>query len=140
MAFGARKEESKEIVSSSQSVFAKDLSVKGDVICNGLLRIEGHVEGSIRGNGEITVAENALAKAEIEGRKVIVLGKVEGNIKAKESVDVVASGQVFGDVTTDKISIEEGAVFTGKCITKSPEPEKPVETPVISAKDDRKVV
>lgn len=140
MAFGTRKEETKEFVSSTQSVFAKDLSVKGDVVCDGLLRIEGHVEGTIRGNGEITVAENASAKAEIEGRKIVVLGKVEGNIKAKESVDVVASGQVFGDITTDKISIEEGAVFTGKCITKIPIVEKPQEMPPTPTKDDKKIV
>ncbi|MGC8722190.1 MAG: bactofilin family protein [Caldisericaceae bacterium] len=139
MAFGTRKEETKEFVSSSQSVFAKDLSIKGDIVCNGLLRIEGNIEGSVKGNGEITVAENATAKAEIEGRKVIVLGRIEGNVKAKESVDIVASGKVFGDVTTDKIAIEEGAVFTGKCITKSPEPEKPVEAPA-TLKDDKKGV
>ncbi|MGB9695457.1 MAG: bactofilin family protein [Caldisericaceae bacterium] len=139
MAFGTRKEETKEFVSSSQSVFAKDLSIKGDIVCNGLLRIEGNIEGSVKGNGEITVAENATAKAEIEGRKVIVLGRIEGNVKAKESVDIVASGKVFGDVTTDKIAIEEGAVFTGKCITKSPEPEKPLETPA-TLKDDKKGV
>jgi cytoskeletal protein CcmA (bactofilin family) len=141
MAFGARKEETKEFVSSTQSVFAKDLLVKGDVVCDGLLRIEGHVEGTIKGSGEITIAENASAKAEVEGRKVVVLGKVEGNIKAKESVDVVASGQVFGDITTNKISIEEGAVFTGKCITKMPIVEKPQETPSTTpAKDDKKIV
>ena len=122
MAFGSKKEVSqRNINTSDQSVLAKDVVVKGDLICEGLLRIEGKVEGAIKGNGEITVAENAELKADIEGRKVIVLGKVEGNIKAKESVELISSAKVFGDITTDKISIEEGAVFTGKCITKVPE-------------------
>jgi cytoskeletal protein CcmA (bactofilin family) len=122
MAFGVKKEEVPKVVTSStQSVFAKDLSVKGDVSCSGLLRVEGHVEGSIRGNGEITIAEGASLKAEVEGRKVVILGKVEGNIKAIEAVEIISSAQVFGDVTTDKILVEEGAVFTGKCITKLPE-------------------
>jgi len=122
MAFGVKKAEVPKVVTSStQSVFAKDLSVKGDLNCSGLLRVEGHVEGSIRGNGEITIAEGASLKAEVEGRKVVILGKVEGNIKATEAVEIISSAQVFGDVTTDKILIEEGAVFTGKCITKLPE-------------------
>ena len=122
MAFGIKKEElSKVGTSSTQSVFAKDISIKGDVTCSGLLRVEGHVEGSIRGNGEITIAEGSSLKAEVEGRKVVILGKVEGNIKATEAVEIVSSAQVFGDVTTDQISIEEVAIFTGKCITKQPE-------------------
>ncbi len=140
MAFGAKKEENKEIVSSTQSVFAKDLSVNGDITCDGLLRIEGHIEGSVRGNGEITIAEKATAKAEIEGRKIVVIGRVEGNIKAKESVDVVASAEIFGDITTEKIAIEEGAVFTGKCITKALVPEKPVASPSVPPKDEKKIV
>jgi len=122
MAFGSKREVSQTgINTSDQSVLAKDIVVKGDLICQGLLRIEGRVEGAIKGNGEITIAEGAELKADIEGRKIIVLGKVEGNIKAKESVEIIASAKVFGDITTDKISIEEGAVFTGKCITKVPE-------------------
>ena len=125
MAFGTRKEAgtTRNVNTTDQSVLAKDVAVKGDVICEGLLRIEGRVEGSIKGNGEITIAESADLKADVEGRKVVVLGKVEGNIKAKESVELISSAHVFGDITTDKISIEEGAIFTGKCITKVPEKE-----------------
>ena len=128
MAFGAKKETGtqRNINTTDQSVLAKDITVKGDIVCGGLLRIEGKIEGAIKGNGEITIAEGADLKADVEGRKIVVLGKVEGNIKAKESVELISSSHVFGDVTTDKISIEEGAIFTGKCITKVP--EKPSST------------
>ena len=126
MAFGSSKKESVNTqVSSNQSVLSQDLSVNGNILCSGLMRIEGKVEGSVKGKGEITVAESAQVKADIEAKKVIILGEVQGNIKALESVEIVASGKVYGDITTDKISIEEGAIFTGKCITKSPEKEKP---------------
>ncbi len=126
MAFGSSKKESiRTQVSSNQSVFSQDLSVNGNILCSGLMRIEGKVEGSIKGKGEITIAESAEVKADIEAKKVVVLGEVRGNIKALESVEIVASGKVYGDIATDKISIEEGAIFTGKCITKTPEKEKP---------------
>ena len=126
MAFGSSKKEGVRMqVSSNQSVLSQDLSVNGNILCSGLMRIEGKVEGSIKGEGEITIAESAKVKADIEAKKVIVLGEVQGNIKALESVEIVSSGKVYGDITTDKISIEEGAIFTGKCITKSPEKEKP---------------
>jgi cytoskeletal protein CcmA (bactofilin family) len=130
MAFGTKKETTaRNVNTSDQSILAKDVVVKGEVFCTGLLRVEGKIEGSIKGSGEITVAESADLKADIEGRKVIILGKVEGNIKASESVELVATAKVFGDITTDKISIEEGAVFTGKCVTKAPEKPKPEESP-----------
>ncbi len=125
MAFGAKKETAaRNVNTSDQSILAKDVVIKGEVFCTGLLRVEGKIEGAIKGSGEITVAENADLKADIEGRKVIILGKVEGNIKATDSVELVSTAKVFGDITTDKISIEEGAVFTGKCVTKAPEKPK----------------
>jgi cytoskeletal protein CcmA (bactofilin family) len=142
MAFGAKKEEvsNKAVTSSTQSVLAKDLSIKGDISCSGLLRVEGHVEGSIKGNGEITISEGATLKAEVDGRKIIVLGKIEGNVKASESIELVSSAQVFGDITTDKISIEEGAVFTGKCITKQLPEKKEEFTAPETKKEENKFV
>lgn len=136
MAFGARKEEGHPQISTTQSVFSKDLMVKGDVVCNGLLRIEGHVEGTVKGDGEVTVAEHSEVVGDVEGRKIIVLGAVRGNITARESVEVVASAEVNGDITTEKLSIEEGAVFNGKCITKVKEEHK-LEEP---KKEEKKIV
>lgn len=136
MAFGQRKEETKVQVSTTQSVFAKDLSIKGDVFCTGLLRVEGKIEGSIKGSGEITIAENGEVIGDVEGRKVIILGKVKGNIFAKESLEIIASSEVTGDATTEKILIEEGAVFNGKINTKiKEEPKK--EEPL---KEEKKIV
>lgn len=136
MAFGSSKKENISRIqsSSSQSVFAKDLSVKGDVVCPGSLRVEGKIEGSIKGKGIITIAEASVTKADIDATKVVVLGQVEGNITATEIVEIVASGKVYGDITTDKFSVEEGAVFTGKCVTKTlekkeiPQKEEPKTT------------
>ncbi len=140
MAFGAKKDtgNARNVNTSDQSILANDVVIKGEVLCEGLLRIEGKVEGAIKGNGEITVAENADLKADIEGRKVIILGKVEGNIKATNSVELVSTAKVFGDITTDKISIEEGAVFTGKCVTKAPEKPKFEEPSTAQSKKDSK--
>lgn len=121
MAFG-RREEQKEVVSTTQTVIAKDLYIKGDVKCEGVMRIEGAIEGNISGNGEITIAEGGKVKGDIQGRKVIVIGRVEGNITAKESVEVLEHATVIGDITAEKISIEEGATIEGKCITKKPQP------------------
>jgi len=92
MAFGSSKKEniSRMQSSSSQSVFAEDLSVKGDIVCPGSLRVEGKIEGSIKGKGIITIAESAVAKADIDAAKVVVLGQVEGNIIATETVEIVA--------------------------------------------------
>jgi len=126
MAFGRREE--KETVSATQSIIGKDVVIKGEVSCEGVIRIEGSVEGNISGNGEITVAETGKVKGDITGRKVIVIGKVQGNITAKETVEVVSQAEVVGDIMGEKISIEEGAVIEGKCITKKP---KLVEQPTI---------
>ncbi|MGB9770329.1 MAG: bactofilin family protein [Caldisericum sp.] len=121
MAFG-RREEQKEAVSTTQTVIAKDLAIKGDVKCEGVMRVEGLIEGNISGNGEITIAESGKVKGDIQGRKVIVIGHVEGNIIGKESVEVLEHAVVIGDITAEKVSIEEGASVEGKVVTKKAQP------------------
>lgn len=78
------------------------------------LRINGSFEGKLETRGSLTIGENANVRADIQGDKIIIAGKVTGNLVAKESLSLIAPAVVLGNVQTPVLSIAEGAVLDGK--------------------------
>jgi len=91
------------------------LQIKGQITGTEDLQIDGKVDGpiSLRGH-ELTVGSSAQRTSEIHARQVIVYGKVIGNLHARDRVDVISDGSVIGDISTARISIEDGAQFKGR--------------------------
>lgn len=79
------------------------------------LRINGRFEGSLSTKGKLTVGNDAEVMADISGEDITISGTIKGRIKATEALRFTATAQVTGDIETPKLSIEEGAVFKGKC-------------------------
>ena len=79
------------------------------------LKIDGKFEGAIESSGYLYIEEGAEVTADIKVRSVVVGGIVHGNIEATEKLEMLSTGQVFGDVRTSKLKIADGVVFEGKC-------------------------
>jgi excisionase family DNA binding protein len=77
------------------------------------LQINGRFEGRLDFKGTLTIGKNAEVKAEIKGDNIIVAGKLKGDIKASERVVVLSSAVLEGNISTPRLSIEEGAIFEG---------------------------
>ena len=93
----------------------KSVFIKGELSGSEDLYLDGQVEGSIglKGNS-LTVGPNGQIKGSVDAKAVVVQGKLEGNIQASERVELRKSATVTGDITTQRISIEEGAYLKGK--------------------------
>jgi cytoskeletal protein CcmA (bactofilin family) len=79
------------------------------------LHIDGKVDGPISLNGhQLIVGATAVLNSEVHAGAVIVYGKVVGNVFATERVDIRTDGSVIGDISTARISIEDGAQFKGR--------------------------
>ena len=97
-----------------QATIGKSLIIKGEVSGSESLYIDGKVEGSINLSGNrVTVGRNGQVAANISAREIVVLGKVRGNVNASDRVDIRSEGSLTGDVTAQRISIEDGAFFKG---------------------------
>src|SRR5205814_10245580 len=101
------------------------LHVKGDISGNEDLLIDGSVEGLIQlDERKLTVGATAKLTADIIAREVVVYGSGKGNLRAKDRIEIKKDGSVNGDLTTARISIEDGAYFKGSIeIDKSAEKE-----------------
>jgi cytoskeletal protein CcmA (bactofilin family) len=89
--------------------------ITGDIQSKGDIRVDGTLKGSVNTSGKVVLGKDGV----IEGDVVCADADVSGTIKAKISVTQLLSlkstAKLNGDITTNKLSIEPGASFTGSC-------------------------
>ena len=98
---------------AAPSIISSDLKIKGDLICNGDIQIDGTIEGDVVSRS-ITVGEGADVRGSISGEAVRICGAVNGQIKGT-TVTLAKTAKVVGDVLHQTLSIEPGAFFEGQC-------------------------
>ena len=79
------------------------------------LRINGSFEGRLDTKGNLAIGENASVRADINGDDIVIGGKVTGNVIAANSLHVLSTAHIVGDITTPKLSVETGAIIHGRC-------------------------
>ena len=98
--------------------------------------IHGKLTGSIVSEGELRIGDRGEIDGEIDVRYVLVSGTVRGVLRAKEKVEVTATGKIFADIHTPVLMMEEGAFFEGSCSMKpstSGQREKVTQMPVVKS-------
>ena len=114
--------------SSEIATIGKSVVVKGELSGNEDLVIDGDVEGSITLRGQtLTVGPNGRVRANIEARNVILHGRVDGDIHATDRVELRKSASLAGNISTARISIEDGAFFKGGIDIQKAEPAPKLE-------------
>jgi|SRR5271167_300727 len=96
------------------ATIGRSLVVKGELSGSEDMIVDGEVEGSITMPGRtLTIGPNARLRANIEARNVILHGRLNGDVRASDRVEVRKSASVCGSISTARISIEDGAYFKG---------------------------
>jgi len=105
-----------------QATIGRTLVIKGELSAAEALYIDGRIEGKISmPDHRVTIGRNGSVQANINAREVVVMGKVNGNIECTDRVDIRSEGSVIGDVSTIRISVEDGAVLKGGIEVRSAE-------------------
>ena len=99
---------------SSKNVLNSDVEIKGNVRFSGELTFDGKLDGEIHSDGTLNLSENAVVNGNISVGTVVVRGKVNGNVAAKDKIEIKSKSEVFGDIRSAKLVIEEGVTFVGK--------------------------
>jgi cytoskeletal protein CcmA (bactofilin family) len=96
-----------------ESFIGSNSAFKGDVDSKGTLRVDGVVEGNITADWVI-IGEKARIVGNIIARGIVVGGKINGNLTAKEIVEIKNKGQINGEIMSKKLVVAEGGIFDGK--------------------------
>jgi cytoskeletal protein CcmA (bactofilin family) len=86
---------------------------EGKLTFSGTVRIDATFQGSIVTDGVLVVGDQAKVDADITCGSVVVEGEVNGNVTAKETVELRRTSRLRGDVETPALSVERGAIFEG---------------------------
>jgi cytoskeletal protein CcmA (bactofilin family) len=100
---------------NASACISQGLRIKGEVTGTEDLFIDGYFEGKVNlSSGCLTVGPNGEVKADIFAREVIVRGRVDGKILGREKIQLWSTGNVAGDLQTERLIIEDGAVLRGR--------------------------
>ena len=105
------------------SIIGEGTKFRGEFEINGLLRIDGDFEGTIRTSGKVLVGLNGRARCNIYAETTVVGGVVEGNIFCSEKLIVLSTGMVLGSVASPRLVVEEGVILNGNCRISGPRRE-----------------
>lgn len=89
--------------------------IKGDIQSNGDFRVDGTLIGSIHSKGKIVIGETGNVDGEVVCKNADISGQVKAQLTVSELLTLKATANISGEITTNKLSIEPGARFSGTC-------------------------
>ena len=90
-------------------------TLKGDITSNGDLRIDGTIIGNITSNSKIVIGSSGCVEGDVNGNQADIVGKVSGNIRVKDLLQLRGECEVSGNLYAGKLQIEPTATFNGQC-------------------------
>ncbi len=114
---------------------SQGIRIKGEVTGTEDLFVDGFVEGKLNltANSCLTVGPNGNVKADLNAREIVVRGKVEGKVIARDKLQIGSTGVINGEVQTNRLAIEDGATLRGKVEAGRLEMTKPAEPKSVAA-------
>jgi cytoskeletal protein CcmA (bactofilin family) len=96
------------------SIIAAGMKITGDIETDGVVKIEGRVEGSIRAGRQVLIGRQGEVHGDITTREAVIGGKVQGSITASERLEIQDTSTVAGDINTKSIAVVEGGTINGQ--------------------------
>lgn len=111
-----------------ETLLGANTQFKGNIITKGTLKLYGTITGNIETDWLIT-AEGSAITGNVTAGGIIIGGAVEGNLVARERVEIKQKGTVRGDISTARLLVEDGGLLSGKVSMEGVEPGKPADNP-----------
>ncbi len=95
-------------------IIAQGLTIRGELLGEEDLIVEGVVEGTITMQKSLTIEKSGRIKANIETENITIMGEMEGDLKARDKIAIHTNARVLGDIEAPRIEIEDGAYYRGQ--------------------------
>ena len=89
--------------------------VEGTLRAENDIRVSGRIVGKLHVEGKAMIAQEGLVEGELVATSADVAGSVQGELRISERLVLKSSARIDGDIRTERLIVEEGAVFTGQC-------------------------
>jgi cytoskeletal protein CcmA (bactofilin family) len=116
-----------ESISQNINIISQGTKIAGDISAEGDIRIDGYLKGNIRSKGKLVIGGTGAVEGEIDCVIIEVSGKVKGKISASDLLTMKSTAMVSGEITTQKLAVEPGSLFSGTCRMGQTAEKAPVE-------------
>ena len=106
-----KKSEAKDAI----NMIGAGTTILGDVISKGDIRVDGILKGSVNTEGRVVLGREGVIEGDVMCKDADISGTVKAKITVSQLLTLKTSAKLNGDITTNKLSIEPGAAFTGSC-------------------------
>ncbi|WP_420636746.1 bactofilin family protein [Candidatus Palauibacter sp.] len=120
-------------VSDVVSVIAPGMTVLGDIRCEGTVRVEGKVEGSVQASKSVVVGKKGQVVGDIETQDVVVAGSVQGTVMGASRVELQETCHIDGDIRSRRIKLDEGGQIDGRFHMSKADPAEKAAAPATAS-------
>ena len=100
---------------SISTFIGADTKVEGTLITHSSVRIDGEIAGGVVADGTVVLSQSGQIQGNVMAENIVIAGVIDGNITVKDKTNIEPTGEVYGDINTARILIDEQSVFQGKC-------------------------
>jgi cytoskeletal protein CcmA (bactofilin family) len=111
---GGRSDTPRRTEPAGLTIIAAGTTIVGDVGSEGVVKIEGTVQGTIRAASQLLVAPGALIRGDVFAPEIVAGGEIHGSVHADERVEIQPGAIVDGDILTQRLHIAEGGRVNGQ--------------------------
>lgn len=101
--------------SGSSNNITAGTTIIGDITANHDIRIDGTLEGTLDCQGRVIIGPSGAIQGKITCQNAVIEGKFKGDLTVKELLNVKDSAEITGDIKTDKLLVQSGALFNVTC-------------------------
>lgn len=107
-----------------ETIVASSMRIEGELKSNGNVKIDGVVTGKVHTSQDLLIGPNAQIDADLIATNAVIGGVVKGNVTVKESLLLLETAKIIGNISCGKLGIREGAYFSGACKMQEPKHEE----------------
>lgn len=100
---------------SINSIIGTGDSIKGDFTLKGTLRIDGDFYGKLNSYSKVYIGKTGRAESLIIAKNIIIGGVVKGDVFAEESIVILKTAEIIGNLYSCSVNMEDGVIFAGEC-------------------------
>ncbi len=97
-----------------KTIIGEDVEITGNIKCESNIQIDGKLNGDLTCNGNAVIGTSSAVKGNLSVETISVLGQVNGNIVAKDKIELKSTARLNGDIRARRLTVEDGVTFVGK--------------------------
>ncbi len=98
----------------TKTIIGEDVEITGNVKCESGIQLNGKLNGDLTCGGQAMIGDTSAVKGNLSIETISILGQVNGNITAKDKIELKSTARLHGDIRAKRLTVEDGVTFIGK--------------------------